>query len=123
MYKITFMACILYTDKLAFLYNRAIEIQIRFSNNFKNEMSTCKANKQLQMHVAILPCGYNRGKCSKNETCAKLHRFHILHISCGSSHFTDGHIKARDVKHQPARSKRRTVSRTTENTACVSYLL
>ena len=55
MYKIAFVACIFYTDKLAFLYNSAVEIQICFSNNFKNEPSTCLANKQFQMHMTILP--------------------------------------------------------------------
>ena len=25
---------------------------------------------------------YNRGKCTKYETCATLHRFHILYLSC-----------------------------------------
>ena len=56
------------------LYNSAVEIQIRFTNYFKNELTTLLKNKVLQMHVSIPLCCYNRSKCT---------RFHILYISLG----------------------------------------
>ena len=41
-------------------------------------LSTC-----LEMHAMVLICCNTSGKCTKYETCAKLHRFHMLYNSCG----------------------------------------
>ena len=86
------MVCIFYTAKLAFPYNSAIEIQIQFSNNCKNELSTGLENKQNQMHVTNLPCCYNRRTCSNMKTV-----FHILYMSCGTR-LTDVPIKGCDAQ-------------------------
>ena len=40
------------------------------------------------MHLTILFCWYSHGKFAKNETCAKMLRFHILYNSTRVSLFS-----------------------------------
>ena len=60
-----------------------MEIQLHLTNTFRNELTTYLEYKLFILHAIALFCCYNRIKCSKCETCAKLHRFHILYISRG----------------------------------------
>ena len=60
----------------------------RFTYTFKNEMVTCKIDNILKPNAIVPMCCHNRVKRTEYETCAKLHRFHILYMSRGCLHQT-----------------------------------
>ena len=49
-------------------------------NTFRNGLATNLKIYQLSMHAIILFFWDNRKKCTKYETCAKLHRFELSYF-------------------------------------------
>ena len=64
------------------VYERAVEINMNLTNILKNKLTSCCKDKRHEMHVNMLHviCCYIREKCTTLKTCAKLHRFHVLHL-------------------------------------------
>ena len=66
-----------------------VAIQTDNTNTFNNEL-TCLNDKLLKMDFIVLFCCQNCMKFTNYETCAKLHRFHNLHISHGFTPLQEG---------------------------------
>ena len=45
-------------------------------------MDNILKDKSLKMHLIDIICCHTSRKRAKYETCANLHRFHILYIAC-----------------------------------------
>ena len=75
-------ACLLVSVMARFylLYRYAEEIQMYASNTLKNKLTTFLRNTLHKKHVKFLVCCHSRRKCTIYETCANLHRFHIVYI-------------------------------------------
>ena len=66
-----------------------VAIQTENTNTFHNELTRLK-DKLLKMDFIVLFCCQNCMKFTNYETFAKLRRFHILYITCGSAPLYEG---------------------------------
>ena len=73
MFEIILLLVFIYSASLDVLYDNAIEIQIFCTNTFKNKLSTYS-----KIDFSDPLCCSTLGKCTKYETCEKMHRFHIF---------------------------------------------